>query len=488
MALAASRPGSPTLLAWEHPWRRRYPRPAGRSLSVVTVPAYAALSWNGVVGSFLLLPDAAMIPLRLQRATLVHLLMLRRAREGHVPPLLIATTDRERMRAWERLLHDLVRAHREAPLASRIVRWGDLSRGLTDLPVQADEQARDNLVRSVPLPPLHPRRPGSPLPRVVGDELAIPARSATESLGRTALVVTPTDYRLLEVVGFHPYLTANQLSDVLGSGTAPVRQRLNRLLELSLIRHPGVEEVGDATLQESPELTTRGLTLVAAHLGLSLAVAVRELGLAGGGPNESFGSRRKLLRTLAHTQGADNIFVRLYRQARARAAAGWDEAMVEWQNSAACSRRHLRPDGYGVYRCGTGYEGFFLEYDRGSMNARDYFEKFGAYYRYGVTGRFEKDYNTYPTILVVTSDNAAEERISRVARAAAVGQQGKLPLLLTCQWRIDSAANPYDLLGTIWASPHSEFDQRRYWLPPCSNVRSAPFMLCGGPEPHSVLA
>jgi len=162
--------------------------------------------------------------------------------------------------------------------------------------------------------------------------------------------------------------------------------------------------------------------------------------------------------------------------------------MVEWQNSAACSRRHLRPDGYGVYRCGTGYEGFFLEYDRGSMNARDYFEKFGAYYRYGVTGRFEKDYNTYPTILVVTSDNAAEERISRVARAAAVGQQGKLPLLLTCQWRIDSAANPYDLLGTIWASPHSEFDQRRYWLPPCSNVRSAPFMLCGGPEPHSVLA
>jgi len=462
-ALAASRPGTPMLLAWERPWRRRYPRPAGRSRGVVTVPAYATLSWNGAAGSYLLLPDAGAIPLRLQQATLARLLLLRRAQDGYLPPLLIATTDRERMRAWERLLHDLMRARREAPLASRVVRWDDLSRGLTDLPVQASELAEADLVRSVPLPPLHPRRPASPLPRIVGDKLAIPARSATESLGRTALVVTPTDYRLLEVAGFHPYLTANQLSDVLGSGTAPVRRRLNRLLELSLIRHPGVEEVGDATSQELSELTTRGLRLVAAHLGLSLAVAVRELGLVGGGPNESFGSRRKLLRTLAHTRGADDIFVRLYREARARAAAGWDEAMVEWQNAAACSRRHLRPDGYGVYRHGARYDGFFLEYDRGTMNARDYFKKFGAYYRYGVTGRFEQDYNTYPTILVVTSDNAAEERIARVVRAAAVGQPARLPLLLTCQWRVDDPLNSHGLIGPIWRGPEANFNERGSW-------------------------
>ena len=463
-ALAASRPGTPTLLAWERPWRRRYARRGGRSVGSVTIPAYAALSWSGMMGSYLLLPDAGAIPLHLQRATLAHLLMLRRAQDGRLPLLLIATTDRERMRAWKRLLDEVGRALREVPLVARIVRWSDLSRGLTDLPVQPNEQTRGNLVRSIRLPPLRPRRPASPIPRLAGDELATPARSTAESLGPAALVVTPTDYRLLEVIGFHPYLTANQLSDVLGSGTAPVRRRLNRLLELGLIRHPGTDEIGEDASEELVELTARGLHVMAARLGLSLARAVRELGLVGGGPDAPIGSRRRLLSTLAHTRGANDIFVRLYRQARARAAVGCDEAMVEWQNAAACSRRHLRPDGYGVYRCGSRYDGFFLEYDRGTMNARDYFKKFRAYYRYGVTGRFERDYNSYPTVLVVTLDNAAEERIARVARATAVGQPGELPVLLTCQWRIDDVTNSDGLLNPIWREPNSDFDNRRHWV------------------------
>ncbi len=463
-ALAASRPGSPTLLAWERPWRRHYPRPAGRSFGVVTVPAYATLSWNGVVGSYLLLPDAGTVPLRLQRAGLASLLMLRRSQDGHLPPLLIATTDRERMGAWKRLLHEVGRAQREVPIVARIVRWGDLSRGLTDLPVQANELAEADLIRSAPLPPFITRRPARPLPHIVGDVFTPEARSVAQRLGHVALTVTPADYRLLEVIGFHPYLTANQFSDVMSSSTQSVQHRLNRLLEVGLIRHPSPDEIGEEPIPDLSELTTGGLRLVAARLGLSLAVAVRELGLVGGGPDTPVGSRRKLLRTLAHTRGADDIFVGLYRQARKHTAMECDEAVVQWQNAAACSRRHLRPDGYGVYRRGTRYDGFFVEYDRGTMNARDYFKKFGAYYRYGVTGRFEQDYNTYPTVLVITSDNAAEERIARVARAAAVGQQGKLPLLLTCQWRIDDALNPHGLLGKIWREPGADCNGRRYWL------------------------
>jgi DNA-binding MarR family transcriptional regulator len=464
-ALAASRPEQPTLLAWERPWRRRYARPGGKTGVSVTLPAYAALSWGSMTGAYLLLPDAGTISLRLQRATLEQLLTLRRTRNDRMPPLLIATTDRARMASWEHLLREVERARREAPLATRIVLWHDLAGGLTDLPVGGDDQSEADVVGSIRLPPLDPRRSSTPISRIVGDLRAASPKSATESLGRTALAVTPTDYRLLEVVGFHPYLCPNQLSDVLGYGVASVRRQLNRLLKLGLVRHLTEDEIGSEIVQESPELTMDGTKLVAAHLGVSLAVAVRELGLVGGGPNDPVGCRRKLVRTLAHTRGVDEVFVGLYRHSRERSAVGYDEEIVEWQNAATCSRRHLRPDGYGVYRHGARYDGFFLEYDRGTMNARDYFKKFGAYYRYGMTGRFQRDYNSYPTILVVTSDNTAEDRIARVARSLAVGQHGILPLLLTCQWRINDGRNPDMLLGRIWRKPETILDNRQHWLP-----------------------
>jgi Replication-relaxation len=463
-ALAASRPGKPTLRVWERPWRRRYTRPGGKTFGFVTLPAYAALSWGDVTGSCLLLPDAGTIPLRLQRRTVERLLMFRRSQNGRLPFLLIATTDRERTTAWECLFHEVGRLRREAPLTTRIVRWDDLPGGLSHLPNQENHPPETKFVRSIRLLPLQARRASTPLPRIVGAALRTPAPSTTVDLSTVALVVTPTDYRLLEVIGFHPYLTAMQLSTVLGCYVPVMQRRLQRLVELRLVRHPDADEVSEEGIREVSELTTSGLKLVAAHLGFSLTAAVRELGLVGGGPDDPIGSRCKLMRTLAHTRGADEVFVGMYRHARERSAAGYDEAVVEWQNAAACSRRHLRPDGYGVYRRGTHYDGFFLEYDRGTMNARDYFKKFDAYYRYGTSGGFERDYNSYPTILVVTTDNAAEERIAQVTRALGVGQHGMLPLLLTCQWRISDRRNPDMLLGLIWRKPETIIDTRQHWL------------------------
>jgi hypothetical protein len=55
---------------------------------------------------------------------------------------------------------------------------------------------------------------------------------------------------------------------------------------------------------------------VAAQEGLSLATAVRVNGLAGGCPERPLGARRTLLRRLAHTVGADGVFVRLAAVAR----------------------------------------------------------------------------------------------------------------------------------------------------------------------------
>jgi hypothetical protein len=140
--------------------------------------------------------------------------------------------------------------------------------------------------------------------------------------------------------------------------------------------------------------------------------------------------------------------------------------VFEWQNAAACSRSHLRPDGYGLYLRRGWLHGFFLEWDRGTLNARDYCRKFAAYYAYGISRRFERDRPGYPTILVIASDNATEERIARAAQVATVGRPQPLPLLLTCRWRIDDANNPHGLLGPIWRDPHATLSRRRSWFPP----------------------
>ncbi|HEY7063770.1 MAG TPA: replication-relaxation family protein [Chloroflexota bacterium] len=165
---------------------------------------------------------------------------------------------------------------------------------------------------------------------------------------------------------------------------------------------------------------------------------------------------------LAYTLGADDIFVRLIATARTFAATGGDDALVEWRGPAACSRRHVRPDGYGIYRRAGQLYGFFLEYDRGTMSARDYRKKFAAYYAYWASRRFERDYDGFPTILITAVNDAAEKRIAKVVSAAAVGRPAGLPLLLTSEWRISrDPTNPQGLGGAIWWD--LGISRRRQW-------------------------
>jgi hypothetical protein len=161
-----------------------------------------------------------------------------------------------------------------------------------------------------------------------------------------------------------------------------------------------------------------------------------------------------LVRALAHTLGADAVFVALHvAAARARTSG-----LVRWDNAAACTRGRCRPDGYGVCRLGNRDIGFFLEYDRGTERARDYAGKWAAYYAYRDSGRAAADYASFPTILVVTA--CSEEPVVRSARAAAAGRV-PLPILVTTTGWV--AGHPQGLLGPIWCTPESP--QRRSWVP-----------------------
>ena len=462
VALAAARDGRVDLLSWDQPWRRSFSRPTRKARIAVKLPAHAVVSWDDEATACFLLPDLATFPLRVHLETLRRLTIFRQVVGGRLPTIIVATTDARRS-AWARAFDDLARSQQDAPLTARVVNWrelGDDPSVLRDVAGPAQPPTMRDVHRQR-LRPLGRRQPGGLIPRPVGTVLR--PGSTVVDLGRLALGLTSMERSLLDVVGRHPFLPAESLATVLGWDVRRLRARRAPLVRLGLIRLLDVDAGGDTSASALAELTRDGLELVAAQQGLSLARAVRLNGLAGGGPEQLTGSRRLLLRNLDHTRGVDAIFVQLIRTLRATAGADNDR-LLEWRNAVACGRRRMRPDGYGMIRRVGKLHGFFLEYDRGTMSARDYGEKWAAYYDYRDSRAFERDYDGFPTILVVTADNASEERIARSARAAAVGRRPSLPLLLTCEWRIaDDPANADGLLGRIWREPHGSFADRRPW-------------------------
>jgi len=461
-ALADSRTGRIDLLAWEQPWRRTFTRPTRRAPVSVELPAHAVLSWGSQAASCLLVPDLANFPFHVHRHLLAQLLAMRHLTVDAFPTLVVATTD-ARQAAWHHLLRDVARERGEALLSGVVATWSELreDRANFDQIAPCIRPTSSFSVRHLQLPPLDPRPPGKPIPQPVRRGLSLGAVTAHQMLTLTGM-----ERDLLDLIGRHPFLSPDSLAAVLGWEVRRLRERLARVIRNGLVRLLEVGVRRTSGLWGLAELTVQGLELVAAQQGLSLPQAVRYNGLAGGGPEHEVGARHHLLRNLEHTVGADAVFVDLYRRLGTSGAATGGDAVLEWRNAAACSRRRMRPDGYGMIRRGGELFGFFLELDRGTMGYRDYGEKWAAYYHYGDSGDFERDYDGFPTILVVTTENAVEERIARSVRAAGVGRWAPLPVLLTCEWRINrDPTNSGGLLGPIWREPHASFAERCRWPP-----------------------
>jgi len=232
--------------------------------------------------------------------------------------------------------------------------------------------------------------------------------------------------QVLHLVGRHPFVTREQLAHLLGTTPARVGRIEQQLVELGWLRQIGPDDVPEDAidLQQDEaralglaELTMAGYRQLARWLGVDLAAARRYHGLLASSRGEN-GRRRRLLRTLAHTLGANAVFVAFAMAAGVATRQGGADELAEWRSAAACERRWCKPDGYGCYRRnGTSY-GFLLEYDRGTEPARTYAAKFRAYYRYRDSGQAARDYEGFPTLLFVTTDRLAEERIGEAARRA----------------------------------------------------------------------
>ncbi len=459
--LAATGSGSARLTQWSRPGRWRPQWDGAVPVRSVTLPAYAALAWQNagsvrLEGSFLLVADTGgFSPLALRRQ-LVGLARLCGTTATAVPTVVIATTSERRARAWWVLLDTVKSPGRYRALDVEVATWESwVARAGTDLMRRRVNGDRADDVET-PLSTLPPRdfererRPWLCLPRLI-DVSQVAAEVRRWDLA-------PRDRIVLDLLGRHPFLGDRAIADVLGRKIGWARARRSELTRRGLARMVEADELRNPAQgnRELVEVTVEGLRMLAGYMGLSLAAAVRHHGLAGGGPRAPVGPRRALLANLAHTRGADAVFAAIACAARTRG----DGALVEWRSAAACAHGRMRPDGYGLLRLGRREYGFFLEFDRGTVRAAALRAKFAAYHRYSVSARAAREYDGFPTILVVTRGPGAEDRIGDAVLSTAGVQATSLRVLLTTMGFLASVdCGPF---GPVWRLP-SLANRRHTW-------------------------
>jgi hypothetical protein len=280
---------------------------------------------------------------------------------------------------------------------------------------------------------------------------------------------------LFQLVARHPLLTRQQLARLLRTSVGRITQLLHDLVARGWLRLVDLDTVARAALEPTRdhlermglvELTQHGRLEAARRLMLPPQLARRRHGLMWGEE-----SSRPFVRHVHHTLGANAFFVDLVVASRTR---GHEEGLVEWRSAAACARGRFRPDGYGGYRRGPWRVGFFLEYDRGTEKRRQHATKLAAYYRYRDSGAYRRDFESFPTLLVVATSDEAETRFSFQAYLAQTQHAGApLSMFLTTTCRIDES--PSGALGPIWrassGSPAS-IAKRGCWLPAARCPRS----------------
>ena len=434
LARVAAGVGQPVRVrAWEHPWIRTMTPTDGGRRRRIRLPAAAVLqSRQGGDEQplrLLLLPDVGTAPLASYRPALQALIDMRRTvliEEADEPVLIVGVatspcSSTGRAQAWQSLLQEVARRADDRPLRARVFAretWLASNRNEDDqrLPGQVDE-----VFAMVARHPLMTRQ-----------QLATLLRTSTRRIARLE-----TD--LIERGWLRPVT-----SDTLPPSRA-------------LLTHDQVRRLGPV------ELTAAGRQEAARRLLVPAGLARRRHGVM-----VSEASTGRFLRHLHHTLGANGFFVDLAAAARLVTSRGGDDELVEWRSAAACARGRFRPDGYGCYQRGAWRFGFFLEYDRGTEKPGQYAAKLATYYRYRDSGAYRRDYEGFPTLLVVTTSDLAE---ARVALQAWLVQQrhsaAPLSVFLTTTKKIQACRE--GVLGPIWRSPAAPWalePARMCWLPP----------------------
>ncbi len=185
--------------------------------------------------------------------------------------------------------------------------------------------------------------------------------------------LTDRDRRILRLLRWHRVLTTSQIHVMFFGDRNTAQHRMTRLHELRL-----VERFRPLRAGREGEY----------HFVLDVLGAYVVAAMANDDPTREPKMRWRTdwamsiatSQRLAHTVGANDLFVRLVAAARTKP----DAELSTWWGERYCTDRLgevVRPDGLGVWREGDATVAFCLEYDRGSEQLSRLEKKAGDYAR-----------------------------------------------------------------------------------------------------------
>lgn len=290
------------------------------------------------------------------------------------------------------------------------------------------------------------------------------ARGGQERLAALSLVTNTTEKRILEWLGHHPLLSADDLAVILRlSGQLPVRL-LDSLARYGLVESTGKALEAEAAPSHRYYLTGLGLKLLAARDGVPPRRYARHGSVAALMPGKKGGGRLStLLRQLDHTVGVNRFFVRLIQD-----GAKGRPRLVRWLSASEAAQKFtygevshwLRPDGAGDVHLQGRVRRFYLEWDRGTVKLPDLVEKcrlYAAYYAY--LARAGAPESRRPSALVVTSSPLREGVLWRAILTAFDEVKASPCYFFTTVDTLIGRAGP---LAPVWR--RSKDAERNAWL------------------------
>jgi len=238
-----------------------------------------------------------------------------------------------------------------------------------------------------------------------------------EVIALLGLRLTPCQWNILRLLLAHPLLSDQELADLLDIQRRSVRCSIYELHQLDCLE-PMATEVGKRW-----HLCGRGLRLIAASSRLHIRNIAVESDDAAKRETSTLLQRGEawLLQRIGHTAGIYGFFASLTQAARREP----EQALSWWETGVVCERRYrvgeqwcnLRPDALAEFRVGSQQMRFWLEWDRGTMNARDLSVKFTSYASYIASRELAREGSVLPLLVCIVPDIAQERRMRRVALA-----------------------------------------------------------------------